>query len=393
MLVAVGCDRSADHGPLASVRIGFFPNVTHAPAVLAASSGDFARAVGPTPVVTRVFNAGPSLIEALWAGDIDLGYVGPGPAITAAVRSHDRGLRVVAGAAADGVVIVARRGSGITSMADLKGRKLATPQYGNTQDIAARHYLTATLGQTDSNNVLPVPNAELSATMARGAVDAAWVPEPWGSVLLRSGEATLIGQEKDLWPNHTFALTVVVTTPEFLAAHGDVVDRILAVNRAWTAQLSADPGRYAGQLDDALAKLTGHRLPAGVTAAALTRVRFTDDPMPATFAADGRWALDLGFAQDEPDLATLIVSRPVATTPFRIGSGITSRFATKEPRTEGTPEVSGVWRPPLTSGVPSVRGSSNARRGVIPASFLSGGPEGRAATASRRTPPGPPGRR
>jgi NitT/TauT family transport system substrate-binding protein len=307
---AFGCDRKSagPPAPLAEVRLGYFPNVTHAQAVLGIANGDFAKAVGSTKLTTRQFNAGPSLIEALFAKQIDVGYVGPGPVITAWARSRGDGIRVVSGAAADGVVIVARKDSGIKTLADLKGRKIATPQHGNTQDIAARHYVTAVLGQTDSDNVLAIANADQAASMARGQVDAAWSPEPWGALLMKSAGATLIGQEKDLWPGKTFALTVVVTTPEFLSAHGDVVAKLLAVNHDWTTKLAADPGKYAGQLDDALATLTGKRLPAGVTADALTRVKFNDDPSPATFEANAQWAFDLGFARDKPDLTGLVVT-------------------------------------------------------------------------------------
>ena len=306
LAVAGGCDRR-DPTAVAPVRLGYFPNVTHAQAVLAVANGDFARAVGPARFTAQPFNAGPSLIEALWAGQIDVGYVGPGPVITAWARSRGQGIRVVSGAAADGVLIVARAGSGINTMADLKGRRLATPQHGNTQDIAARHYLSAVLGQADTDNVLAIPNADQASTMARGKIDAAWVPEPWASALQRSAGATVIGAEKDLWPAKTFALTVIVTTPEYLAAHRDVVEKLLAVHRDWTAKLSADPAKYAQPLDDALAELSKHRLPAGVVADSLKNVKFTDDPSPATFEADAQWAFDLGFAKDKPDLSGLIV--------------------------------------------------------------------------------------
>ncbi len=313
-----GCDQKNSGTvapPLAEVRLGFFPNVTHAQAVLGTTSGDFAKAVGPAKLTPRQFNAGPSLIEALFARQIDVGYVGPGPVITAWARSHGDGIRVVAGAAADGVVIVARKDSGIKTLADLKGKKVATPQHGNTQDIAARHYMTAVLGQTDTNNVLAIANADQGATMARGQIDAAWSPEPWGAVLMKSAGATLVGHEKDLWPGKTFALTVVVTSPEFLRDHGDIVTKLLAVNHDWTTKLAADPTRYVGQLDDALAQLAGKRLPSGVTADALTRVRFSDDPSPATFEANAQWAFDLGFAKDKPDLTGLVVSqKSVGTT-------------------------------------------------------------------------------
>jgi NitT/TauT family transport system substrate-binding protein len=167
-----GSDGSRGTSNLSEVRVGYFANLTHAQAVLGVASGDFERAVAPAKVKTKVFNAGPSLVEALFAGEIDIGYVGPGPALAAHGKSKGRGVRVVAGAAANGVLIVARDGSGIHSLEELKGKRVATPQQGNTQDIAARHYLTKTLGQPDTKNVLPVANAEQAAMMSRQQVDA-----------------------------------------------------------------------------------------------------------------------------------------------------------------------------------------------------------------------------
>src|SRR5436305_14035462 len=145
--------------PPTEVRIGYFANLSHAQAVLGVSSGEFERAIAPAKLKTKVFNAGPSLIEALFAGEIDVGYVGPGPALSAHVKSRGEGIRLIAGAAANGVVIVARKDSGIEKLEDLKGNRLATPHYGNTQDLAARHYLTAVLHQEQLDNVIPVANA------------------------------------------------------------------------------------------------------------------------------------------------------------------------------------------------------------------------------------------
>jgi NitT/TauT family transport system substrate-binding protein len=291
---------------IADVRLGYFPNLTHSQAVLGDSSGDFAGAIAPAKFTSRQFNAGPALIEALFANQIDIGYIGPGPTISAFARSKGQGIRVISGAASNGVIIVARKDSGINSLADLAGKKVATPQQANTQDIAARHYLTTTLKQTDTKNVLAVPNADQAGLMSRGNIDAAWSPEPWGTILISTTGAKLIAEEKDLWPNKTFDLTVIVTTPEFLAAHPDVVEKILTVNRAWTAKLNAEPAKYVPQLEAALAKLTGKSLPAGVAAEAITRVKFNDEPSQGTFDANAQWAYDLGFAKEKPDLASLV---------------------------------------------------------------------------------------
>jgi NitT/TauT family transport system substrate-binding protein len=309
--VIAGCDHGGSttaSAPVTEVRLGFFPNVTHAQAVLGVVSGDFAKAVAPAKFTPQQFNAGPSLIEALNNHVIDVGYVGPGPVINAFAHSHGEGIRVISGAAADGVLIVARKDSGITKMSDLKGRKIATPQHGNTQDIAARHYVTAVLGQSNTDNVLPVNNAEQFSLMQRGDIDAAWVPEPWGSLLIAQAGAVPIGEEKDLWPGKEFALTVIVTTPEFLANHADVVRKLLAVNHDWTIRLNTNAGYCVPKLEDGLASLTGRKLPAGVVADAIAHVKFTEDPSPQTFTANAQWAFDLNLTKENTDLSGLIAT-------------------------------------------------------------------------------------
>jgi NitT/TauT family transport system substrate-binding protein len=203
------------------------------------------------------------------------------------------------------VVIVASKESGIHSFADLKGKRIATPQLGNTQDVSARHYVTAVLGQSDSSNVKEIRNSQQSGMMARGMIDAAWVPEPWGARLMNETGAVLVGEEKDLWPNHEFSLTVIVTTPKFLAEHPDVIKTILTVHHHWTEKLSAHAADYADQLNDALVALGGKKLPGDVIRSALQRTRFTDDPLPETFKTMEQWSYDLSFIKSAPDLTGL----------------------------------------------------------------------------------------
>ena len=292
-------------GP-AEVRLGYFANLTHAQAVLGTASGDFEQAVAPAKFSTKVFNAGPSLIEALFAGEIDIGYVGPGPAISAHGKSRGQGIRIVSGSAANGVLIIARSGSGIEKLEDLKRKKIATPQLGNTQDIAARHYVMTKLGQADANNVLPIANAEQAAMMSRGQIDAAWTPEPWATRLVVEAGGKIIGDEKDLWPKKEVTLTTIVTTPEFLKKHPEVVSKVLGVNRDWTKKLAADPQKYTGQLGEALFTLTGKRLPAGVPEKAITNVKFTEDPLEETLAAMAQWSFDLGMSREQTPITGLV---------------------------------------------------------------------------------------
>jgi NitT/TauT family transport system substrate-binding protein len=328
--LAQGCNKSqtastsSPPAPLPELRLGYFANVTHAQAVLEVASGDLQSALGSTQLKTKVFNAGPELIEALNAGEIDIGYVGPGPVLNAQAHSNGQALRVIAGAAANGVVIVVRPDAGISTLADLKGKRIATPQLGNTQDLSARHYVTSVLGQDNADNVLPIPNSQQSGLMAGGKIDAAWVPEPWGEILIQQDNAVLIAEEKDLWPNKQFTLTVVVTTPQFLADHPDAVAKVLGVHHQWTQRLQSDPAKYAQQLGDALSALSaGKKISPQILTDSLNHTQFTDDPLPDTFATMAQWSVDLKFIHAPPDLTTLfetgiikqIAGASPATTP------------------------------------------------------------------------------
>ena len=306
--VLAGCKKdppTATGAPPAEVRLGYFPNVTHAQAVLGVSSGEFQQAIGSAKLSTRTFNAGPSLIEALFANEIDIGYVGPSPVLNGFAKSKGRGLRVVAGAAANGVLVVARKDSGIKKLEDLKGRKVATPQRGNTQDVSAQHYLKYKLN-ADVSNVLPIANAEQAGMMSRGQIDASWAVEPWGSFLVSEAGGEVIGHEKDLWPEGKFVLTVVITTPEFLQKHPDVVEKVLGVHRNWTARLQADAQAHLPALGAALFDITKKKLPEGVLASALKNVEFTDEPLESSFVTFDQWSRDLGFTKQTTDLKNLV---------------------------------------------------------------------------------------
>ena len=221
------------------------------------SSGEFAAALAPSKLTTHIFNAGPSLIEALDSGDLDIGYVGPGPVLAIHQKSHGEAVRVIAGAAANGVVIVAGKDSGINTLADLKGQEDSPRRSWATRRISRRSIIcSASLKQENVDNVLPVANTEQLQLLAQGKIDAAWAPEPWGSRLIVEAGGKLIAEEKDTWPDKQFTLTLVVTTPKFLKEHPDVVAKMLKVHTQWTQRLNAASakisiaiGRRAGSAD------------------------------------------------------------------------------------------------------------------------------------------------
>lgn len=318
LTITIGCERRdvaavSEQSP--ALRLGYFANLTHAQAVLGVATGEFEKAIAPAAFSTKVFNAGPSVVEALFAEEIDVAYIGPGPALIANERSKGKGIRVISGSAANGVLIIARKDSGISKLEDLAGKRLATPQLGNTQDLAARHYLSNVLHQRDLSNILPIANPEQAAMLSRGQIDAAWVPEPWGARLVAETGARVIAEEKTLWPQKEFANTLLVTTPEYLAAHPETISKLLAAHRDLTRRLAAEPQRYLAPLNNALAALGGKKLPEPVLADAMSRIRFTLDPSEPTLRALAEWSHELGFSKAAVALDELIDTKLLRSLP------------------------------------------------------------------------------
>src|SRR6476660_1237585 len=218
-----------------TLRIGYFPNINHAQAVIGFGSGDFQKALGPNiKVETTVFNAGPSAIEALLAKRIDATYVGPNPSINGYVVSDGKDLKIVAGVSSGGAVFVVRNDAGINSPKDFANKKFASPQLGNTQDVALRKYLLDNGYKTVENGgnvtVVPVANADTLILFQKKQLDGAWVPEPWGARLVKEGDGKILLDERDLWPQGKFVTNNIVVRTDYLQSNPDVIKKLLAAN-------------------------------------------------------------------------------------------------------------------------------------------------------------------
>ena len=293
------------------VRIGYFPNLTHAQALVGRSTGRFERALAPEASIRWLqFNAGPSVIEALFAGQIDLAYIGPGPTLTGFIRSEGKALRVIAGAADGGAGLVARKGKGVRSVADLAGHRVASPQAGNTQDIALRHALKrAGLAPREQGGavwVVPMANHDIRTLFLKGELDAAWVPEPWLSLLIHDAGGELVLDERSLWPEGHFVTTHLIASTRFLSEHRDLARRFLREHMELTGWIEAHPLEAKRELNVALASETGKRMNEAVLDAAWSRVRFTTDPIRSSLEEGARRAFELGFlGKKAPDLRNL----------------------------------------------------------------------------------------
>ncbi len=305
-----GCGEKAPNSH--QIRVGYFPNITHAQALVGLADGTFQKSLGEeVHIQTFVLNAGPAAIEAVFAGELDVVYIGPNPAINGFVKSKGQALRIIAGAASGGAVLVAHPKSGINSVADFPGKRIATPQLGNTQDIALRYYLKqnnlAPEEQGGTVKVLPMQNADILSGFLQGTLDAAWVPEPWGARLIREAEGRLIADERDLWPEKIFPTAVVIVTTRFLQQNPELVKRWLRAHVEVTQWIQANPDQAKRQINAELDRLTGKPVAAGVLDEAWGRLAVTYDPLAVPLAAAASHAFDVGFLGEKmPDLTQLI---------------------------------------------------------------------------------------
>jgi NitT/TauT family transport system substrate-binding protein len=292
-----------------ALRIGYFPNLTHAQALCAQAEQAFEQAAG-MPIEWVSFNAGPSAVEALFSRQIDLSFIGPNPAINGFLKSEGKSFAVVAGAASGGAALVVRNGVEIQKPADFAGKTIATPQLGNTQDVAARTWLRAHgLAPADRGgkvSLLPIPNADMFTLMARKQIDAAWTVEPWVSRLQTEAGARLYLDESELWQGRRYPTTVLVASRSFMTGHGDKLRALLAAHAAITSRIQQDKGYARACVSSAMRGLSGSSLPDGVASAALARIEFTTDPMEDALQQSANNAAEAGFLPVGADLHGLV---------------------------------------------------------------------------------------
>lgn len=286
--------------PAAELKLGYFGNVTHAPALVGVGKGLIAEELGSTKLSTQVFNAGPAAIEALNAGAIDATYIGPNPAINSFVKSQGESVNIIAGAAAGGAQLVVK--PEINSAADLKGKTLASPQLGGTQDVALRAWLTSQGFKTNMDGsgdvaINPTENAQTLKLFQAGKLDGAWLPEPWASRLVLTAGAKVLVDEKDLWDGSLsgkpgeFPTTILIVNQKFAAEHPDTVKSLLKGHVKSVEWLnSASATDKATVINAALKEAAGAELKADIIDRSLKNIVFTVDPLAGTYQkllADG----------------------------------------------------------------------------------------------------------
>jgi NitT/TauT family transport system substrate-binding protein len=301
----------AQGGATSTIRVGAFPNITHAQAMVGKANGWFDKAMGPSVKVQWTsFNAGPAAIEALFAGAIDMTYVGPNPAINGYVRSNGEALRVVSGAASGGASLIVRGDSGINKPEDFHGKRVASPQFGNTQDVALRNWLKNHGMKTNDKGgdvtIVPMANPDQLTLFLKKDLDAAWAPEPWATRLIHEGNGLLFVDERTLWPNGQFVIGLLVVNTKFLKEHSDLVKNWIRANYDLTEWINTHQPDAKKLLNQQIQAETGKALAPAVLDEAFARMQVTYDPLHAALTTAAQQAFDDGFlGRQMPDLSNL----------------------------------------------------------------------------------------
>lgn len=320
---ACGTDGEASADPAApsegggvaeELRLGYFANVTHAPALIGVQEGLFEQELGDTKLTTQVFNAGPDVVEAVFAGALDASYIGPSPTINAYGQSEGDAVRIIAGAASGGAQLVVREG--IDSPADLEGTTLATPQLGNTQDVALRSWLTEeglenNIDGSGDVTIAPTPNADTLNLFKAGDIDGAWLPEPWASRLVLEAGASVLVDERELWPDGEFVTTHLIVRTEFLEEYPETVAALLRGHVAAVQFATDDAAAAKTSVNAGLEAAGSAAIPAEVLDRAWEGLTATYDPIAEALKKSAEDGFAAGTTETEVDLAGIYDLRPL----------------------------------------------------------------------------------
>ena len=306
-----GCRKKARQSDLSVLRIGFFPNITHAQALIGfhetntkGADGWFEKRTG-VRVEWLAFNAGPSAVEAMLAGTIDATYVGPNPPLNGYIRTRTADIRVLTGSARGGVALVVHPDSGLKSQQDFRGKKIGTPQLGNTQDVAARAWLKAgglkiKLTGGDAY-VLPTPNPDQLNLFRTRQLDGVWTVEPWVSRLELEAEG-----ERLIVQDDTF-ITLIAAGVTALQAKPELLKKLIAAHEELTAKVIAEPEFAKAAVNAGLLKATSRALPVKLLDHAWPRLKFTTEIRREDFEIAMRDAESAGLLPELADLTNFFV--------------------------------------------------------------------------------------
>ena len=300
LISVLGITLSGDPSHENKIRIAYFPNIGHAIPIVGIEQGFFEKSIGnQTKIETRVFDSGPQAIEALFADSIDVAYVGPGPAINGFLNSDNHNVKILAGAASGGASFIVHPNSEINSVSDFAGKKIATPQIGNTQDVSLRHYLSEnglkSAEKGGSVIVYNISNPDIYTLFVKGDIDGAWVPEPWATILETELGGKRLFYEEELWPNKEFASVLLIANADYVEKNPTIIANFLQSHRETVTWINTNPVETRIVFNNFLNSYLGQSLSDDVVDIALSNIVITADPKPNSIFSFAERADALGY--------------------------------------------------------------------------------------------------
>ncbi len=280
--------------------MAFFPNVGHAIPIVGIENEIFSSGLGDEiKIETKLFDSGPQVVESLFANSIDIAYVGPGPALNAFLKSDENNVKILAGAASGGASFIVHPDSKIESANDFPGKRIAAPQIGNTQDVSLRHYLSENglkpAEKGGSVVILNVPNPDIYTLFTKGDIDAAWVPEPWATILENELGGTRLFFEEDLWPENQFASVLLIGRVDYIDQNPQVINKWLSSHVNTVEWINANPDDTKIIFNQFLEKTYGQTLSDDVVSESLDNLEITSDPINNSIIIFAERADSLGY--------------------------------------------------------------------------------------------------
>ena len=282
------------------IRVAFFPSIGHAVPIVGIENGIFEKGIGEQiQIETKLFDSGPQVIESIFASSIDVAYVGPGPVINGFLKSHGKDIRILAGAASGGASFIVQPDSGLDSIENFDGKRIASPQISNSQDVSLRYYLASNdLKPVEKGGtvfVLNISNPDIYTLFAKGDIDGAWVPEPWATMLVQDLDGVRLFNEEKLWPNEEFASVLLIARTDYLENNPELVENWLKSHEETVTWINTNPDKSKSIFDDFLKKHMGKSLPTKIIDESFSNLTITSDPIKNSVLTFAERADSLGY--------------------------------------------------------------------------------------------------
>ena len=282
------------------IRVAFFPSIGHAVPIVGIENGIFEKGIGEQiQIETKLFDSGPQVIESIFASSIDVAYVGPGPVINGFLKSHGKDIRILAGAASGGASFIIQPDSGLDSIENFDGKRIASPQISNSQDVSLRYYLASNdLKPVEKGGtvfVLNISNPDIYTLFAKGDIDGAWVPEPWATMLVQDLDGVRLFNEEKLWPNEEFASVLLIARTDYIENNHELVQNWLKSHKKAVTWINSNPDQSKLIFEGFLKKHLGKSLPIKIIDESFSNLTITSDPIKNSVLTFAERADSLGY--------------------------------------------------------------------------------------------------